>query len=50
MFLSARIAQGVLKAATKKNGGDSIYFDSSVMHSYRRAGRRRCTAIVVTAG
>jgi transcriptional regulator with XRE-family HTH domain len=32
------------------NGGDSIYFDSSVMHSYRRAGRRRCTAIVVTAG
>jgi transcriptional regulator with XRE-family HTH domain len=32
------------------SGGDSIYFDSSVMHSYRRAGRSACTAIVVTAG
>jgi len=32
------------------HAGDSIYFDSSVMHSYRRAGRRPCTAIVVTSG
>jgi transcriptional regulator with XRE-family HTH domain len=31
------------------NLGDSIYFDSSVMHSYRRAGSKPCTAIVVTA-
>jgi transcriptional regulator with XRE-family HTH domain len=28
--------------------GDSIYFDSSVPHSYRRRGPRACTAIVVT--
>jgi transcriptional regulator with XRE-family HTH domain len=28
---------------------DAIYFDSSVPHSYRRAGVRRCTAIVITA-
>jgi transcriptional regulator with XRE-family HTH domain len=30
--------------------GDSIYFDSSVPHSYRRRGRNRCTALVVTTG
>jgi transcriptional regulator with XRE-family HTH domain len=29
--------------------GDSIYFDSSVPHAYRKAGGRLCTAIVVTA-
>jgi transcriptional regulator with XRE-family HTH domain len=28
--------------------GDSIYFDSSVAHSYRRIGKPVCTAIVVT--
>jgi transcriptional regulator with XRE-family HTH domain len=29
--------------------GDSIYFDSSVPHGYRRASVRACSAIVVTA-
>lgn len=29
--------------------GDSIYFDSTVPHAYRRGGARACTAIVVTA-
>jgi transcriptional regulator with XRE-family HTH domain len=29
--------------------GDAIYFDSSVLHGYRRTGRERCTGIVVTA-
>ncbi len=29
--------------------GDSIYFDSSVLHSYRRVGKKSCTALVVTA-
>ncbi len=28
--------------------GDSIYFDSSVAHAYRRRGKQRCTAMVVT--
>lgn len=28
--------------------GDSIYFEASVPHSYRRLGRNRCTAMVVT--
>lgn len=31
------------------DAGDSIYFDSSVPHSYRRSGNRTCTAIVVTS-
>ena len=29
--------------------GDSIYFDSTLAHSYRRSGGRACTAIVVTS-
>ena len=28
--------------------GDSIYFDSSIPHSYRRIGQKPCDAIVVT--
>jgi transcriptional regulator with XRE-family HTH domain len=30
--------------------GDSMYFDSSVPHAYRRSGGRTCSAIVVTTG
>ncbi len=30
--------------------GDSIYFDSSVPHSYRRTGKKTCDGIVVTVG
>jgi transcriptional regulator with XRE-family HTH domain len=29
--------------------GDSVYFDASVPHKYRRHGRTACSAIVVTA-
>jgi mannose-6-phosphate isomerase-like protein (cupin superfamily) len=32
------------------NNGDSIYFDASQAHGYRRLGRKACRAIVVTAG
>jgi transcriptional regulator with XRE-family HTH domain len=28
--------------------GDSMYFDSSILHSYRRTGGRTCNAIIVT--
>jgi transcriptional regulator with XRE-family HTH domain len=31
------------------NTADSIYFDSSLPHSYRRISRKPCSAIVVTA-
>jgi transcriptional regulator with XRE-family HTH domain len=30
------------------NGGDSIYFDSSIPHSYRRMGKPDCRAVVLT--
>ena len=30
------------------DAGDSVYFDSSVPHSYHRQGRHTCTALVVT--
>jgi transcriptional regulator with XRE-family HTH domain len=29
--------------------GDSMYFDSTVPHAYRRSGGRTCSAVVVTA-
>jgi len=29
--------------------GDSMYFDSSMPHAYRRSGGRTCSAIVVTS-
>ena len=29
--------------------GDSLYFDATVPHAYRRSGSRACSAIVVTA-
>jgi transcriptional regulator with XRE-family HTH domain len=28
--------------------GDAIYFDSAVRHSYRRLGKNRCSAVIVT--
>jgi len=31
------------------DAGDSVYFESSVPHAYRRAAGRSCTAVVVTA-
>jgi transcriptional regulator with XRE-family HTH domain len=31
------------------DAGDSIYFDSTVPHAYRRSGSRLCSAVVVTA-
>ena len=27
---------------------DSIYFDSAVLHSYRRQGSKLCTGVIVT--
>ena len=28
--------------------GDAVYFDSAVRHSYRRLGKNRCSAVIVT--
>jgi transcriptional regulator with XRE-family HTH domain len=30
------------------SAGDSMYFDSTVLHAYRRSGGRTCSAVVVT--
>ena len=40
-----------LKVGTEEyllNEGDSIYFDSSIPHSYRRTGKKSCDGLVVT--
>ena len=46
--LSGRLAIAIGRAEHELDEGDSIYFDASVPHSYRRKGRNRCTAMVVT--
>ena len=32
------------------NARDSIHFDSSVPHAYRRSGGKACCALVITTG
>jgi quercetin dioxygenase-like cupin family protein len=31
------------------DAGDTIYFDATIPHAYRRAAGRKCSAVVVTA-
>ena len=45
---AGRLAMVVGRQEVELGERDSIYFDSSVPHSYRRLGRNRCTALVVT--
>ena len=46
--LEGRLALTIGRQTHELCEGDSIYFDSSLPHSYRRHGRTRCTAVVVT--
>ncbi len=46
--LTGRLAMTIGRHEHELEEGDSIYFDASVPHSYRRAGRNKCTAVVVT--
>jgi transcriptional regulator with XRE-family HTH domain len=46
--LAGRLALAIGRQDHELAEGDSIYFDASVPHSYRRAGRNRCAAMVVT--
>ncbi len=32
------------------DAGDSVYFDPTVPHTYRRVGKAPCQAMIVTAG
>jgi transcriptional regulator with XRE-family HTH domain len=48
------VLEGSLEVAIGKeqltlDDGDATYFDSSVAHGYRRVGKKRCAAIVVSA-
>ena len=46
--LAGRLTLHIGEEEVSLDAGDSIYFDSSVPHAYRRGGGRRCAAIVVT--
>jgi transcriptional regulator with XRE-family HTH domain len=46
--LGGRLLIAIGRAEHQLDEGDSIYFDASVPHSYRRGGKNRCTAMVVT--
>ncbi|MEO8035744.1 MAG: XRE family transcriptional regulator [Acidobacteriota bacterium] len=47
-LLSGRLLLAIGRQEHVLEEGDSIYFDSSVAHSYRRHGSKRCGAVVVT--
>jgi mannose-6-phosphate isomerase-like protein (cupin superfamily) len=47
--LSGGLRVDVEGKETGLNPGDAMYFDSSAPHSYRREGKKSCTALVVTA-
>ena len=50
-FLSVLHGQLEMRVGNEEHvleAGDSIYFDSSQPHSYRRLSKKRCSAIVVT--
>jgi quercetin dioxygenase-like cupin family protein/DNA-binding XRE family transcriptional regulator len=47
--VSGRLSVAVGEAAHELAAGDSMYFDPSVPHAYRRLGSRACSAVVVTA-
>jgi transcriptional regulator with XRE-family HTH domain len=47
-ILTGRLLLTVGRHQHELDEGDSIYFDSSVAHSYRRGGRVKCEAMVVT--
>ncbi len=47
-LLTGRLVVTIGAAEHRLDAGDSLYFDSSVPHSYCREGRRSCTGLVVT--
>ena len=48
--LSGSLEMHVGEGVYDLHDGDSMYFDSSVPHAYRRRGAKPCSAIVVTSG
>lgn len=47
--LTGTLALTIDEELHELQAGDSIYFDSSVPHSYQRSGARACSAVVVTS-
>lgn len=47
--LTGRLGLTIGRQTHELEEGDAIYFDPSVPHSYRRLGRNRCAAMVITA-
>jgi transcriptional regulator with XRE-family HTH domain len=47
--LRGKLELQIAVTAHRLGTGDSIYFDSSLAHSYRRVSKNGCSAIVVTA-
>jgi transcriptional regulator with XRE-family HTH domain len=47
--LRGKLELQIAATAHRLSAGDSIYFDSSIAHSYRRVSKNGCSAIVVTA-
>lgn len=47
-ILQGRLGLRVGEQENELEGGDSVYFDASVPHAYRRIGSTPCAAVVVT--
>jgi transcriptional regulator with XRE-family HTH domain len=47
-LISGKLALRIGEDDHELAGGDAIYFDSTVSHSYRRIGNRRTSALVLT--
>jgi transcriptional regulator with XRE-family HTH domain len=47
-LMAGTLAMKIGMAEFELESGDSIYFDSSALHSYRRVGSKPCSGIVVT--
>jgi transcriptional regulator with XRE-family HTH domain len=48
-LLSGKLALRIGEDETLLAEGDSVYFDSMMLHGYRRVGKRRTSALVVTS-
>ncbi len=48
--ISGTLEIGIGGTPHELSAGDSIYFDSSVPHTYRNGGKKPCSALVVTVG
>ncbi len=48
-LLQGRLSLSIRDETHTLEAGDSIYFDATLLHGYRRAGSDACSAIVVTS-